>query len=68
MKLVKLLTHPKDYRDADLVLNPKEYPDLRPGDVVEIYHPEHEYSRLLLQVKCVNDDFQQKGLCCFSVS
>ncbi|KAK2181162.1 hypothetical protein NP493_409g08019, partial [Ridgeia piscesae] len=46
--------------DADLVLNQKEYSGLRLGDVVEIYHPEHEYSRLLLQVKSVNDDFQQK--------
>ncbi|WAR01739.1 DEPD5-like protein [Mya arenaria] len=30
------------------------------GDVVEIYHPEEEYSRLLLQVNNLQEDFGQK--------
>lgn len=34
----------------DLIINLKDYPGLKEKDVVEIYHPENDYPRLLLQV------------------
>ncbi|XP_064646189.1 GATOR1 complex protein DEPDC5-like [Lineus longissimus] len=43
-----------------IVVNPKEFPNITAGNVVEIFHPEDETSRLLLQVPSLRDDFQQK--------
>ncbi|XP_063975968.1 GATOR complex protein Iml1 isoform X1 [Diachasmimorpha longicaudata] len=57
MKLFKLIVHQKNFSDADLIINPKDCPGIKPGDVVEIYHPEDEFSRLLLQVT-VKEDLQ----------
>lgn len=38
-------------------MNPKDYPDVKEGDIVEIYHPsEDENPRLLLQIKAFKDD------------
>lgn len=42
----------------DLLLNPKDHPDAKIGDVVEIYHPEDESTRLLLQITCFNEDIK----------
>lgn len=47
--------------DSDLLINPKDFPDLKIGDIVEIYHPEDEFSRLLLQVTTFKEDLQAKG-------
>ena len=47
--------------DADLVINRKDFPDIQQNDIVEIYHPEDEFSRLLLQVTVFKDDLQGKG-------
>ncbi len=49
------------FSDSDLQINPKDFPSLLLGDVVEIYHPEDEFSRLLLQVTVFKEDFQGKG-------
>ncbi|XP_053676014.1 GATOR complex protein Iml1 [Anopheles nili] len=59
-KLFKLVTHQKTFSTEDLVLNPKEHPDLKPNDIVEIYLPEDEGCRLLLQVTCLNKDFNSR--------
>lgn len=40
----------------DLIINPKEHPDLNIGDVVEIYHPDDEGTRLLLQISSFNEE------------
>ena len=29
--------------DYELVINVKDFPDIKEGDVVEIYHPDDEY-------------------------
>ncbi|KAG8314859.1 GATOR complex protein depdc5 [Homalodisca vitripennis] len=42
----------------DLIINPKDFPTLRKGDIVEIYHPEDEFSRLLLQINSFKEDLQ----------
>ncbi|XP_050411212.1 GATOR complex protein Iml1 isoform X2 [Patella vulgata] len=55
MKTYKLSLHSKTQKDADILLNPKEFPDINLGDVVEIYDQAEAYSRLLLQVKQVKD-------------
>lgn len=47
--------------DADLVINRKDFSDIQQNDIVEIYHPEDEFSRLLLQVTIFKDDLQGKG-------
>ncbi|XP_055914582.1 GATOR complex protein Iml1 isoform X2 [Eupeodes corollae] len=55
MKIYKLYTHQKSFNTADLVLNPKEHPDAKLGDVVEIFHSEDEDCKLLLQITEFND-------------
>lgn len=40
----------------DLLLNPKDHPDAKIGDVVEIYQPEDEGVRLLLQITSFHED------------
>ncbi|XP_012282674.1 GATOR complex protein DEPDC5 isoform X2 [Orussus abietinus] len=58
MKLFKLIVHQKNFSGEDLIINPKDYPGIKKGDVVEIYHPEDEFSRLLLQVTALKEDLQ----------
>ncbi|XP_078053123.1 GATOR complex protein Iml1 isoform X3 [Augochlora pura] len=55
MKLYKLIVHQKTFSEEDLIINPKDHPDIKIGDVVEIYQPEVEFSRLLLQVTCFKE-------------
>ncbi|XP_052897957.1 GATOR complex protein Iml1 [Anopheles moucheti] len=59
-KLFKLVTHQKAFSSEDLVLNPKEHPDLKLNDIVEIYLPEDDGCRLLLQVTSLNKDFNSR--------
>lgn len=46
----------------DLIINLKEYPGLKEKDIVEIYHPENDYPRLLLQVTSVDAPGRTKGI------
>ncbi|XP_073836084.1 GATOR complex protein Iml1 isoform X5 [Musca autumnalis] len=56
MKLYKLYTHTKSYKDADLLVNNKEHPDVKAGDIVEVYHREdEENTRLVLQITTFTD-------------
>lgn len=52
--------------DSDLIINPKDFPGAKQGDVVEIYHPypDEENPRLLLQITTFKDDLQTKGIHC----
>lgn len=52
--------------EDDLIINPKDFPPAKQGDIVEIYHPqpEEENPRLLLQIKAFRDDLQTKGYYC----
>lgn len=59
MKLFKLIVHQKNFCGEDLIINPYHYPGVKIGDVVEIYHPEDEFSRLLLQVTSFKEDLLQ---------
>lgn len=43
------------------MINPKDFPNLQKGDIVEIYHPEEEFSRLLLQITSFKEDLQGRG-------
>ncbi|KAG8034214.1 hypothetical protein G9C98_001299 [Cotesia typhae] len=58
MKTFKLIVHQKNFSGEDLIINPKDYPGIKIGDVVEIYHQEDEFSRLLLQVTSFKEDLQ----------
>lgn len=40
----------------DLILNPKDHPDAKIGDVVEIYLPGDDGVRLLLQITSFQED------------
>lgn len=62
MKLFKLIVHQKNFSGEDLIINPKDYPGIKTGDVVEIYHPEDEFSRLLLQVTSFKEDLQGRDV------
>lgn len=42
-------------------MNPKDFPDVKIKDILEIYQPEEKFSRLLLQVTSLKEDFQQRG-------
>ncbi|KAM7355219.1 GATOR complex protein Iml1 isoform 2-T2 [Cochliomyia hominivorax] len=56
MKLYKLYTHTKSYNDADLLINNKEHPDAKAGDIVEVFHrDDEENTRLLLQITAFTD-------------
>lgn len=47
---------------VDLIINLKDYPGLKEKDIVEIYHPENDYPRLLLQVTSVDAPGRTKGV------
>ncbi|KAG8521220.1 GATOR complex protein DEPDC5 [Galemys pyrenaicus] len=47
------------FSDDELVVNPKVFPHIKLGDIVEIAHPNDEYSPLLLQVKSLKEDLQK---------
>ncbi|CAH2074269.1 unnamed protein product, partial [Iphiclides podalirius] len=53
MKSFKLIVHQSSFSLVDLIINLKDYPGLKEKDIVEIYHPENDYPRLLLQVNKV---------------
>ncbi|XP_045491857.1 GATOR complex protein Iml1 isoform X1 [Colias croceus] len=54
MKSFKLIVHQPSFSTEDLIINLKDYPGLKEKDIVEIYHPENDYPRLLLQVTKVD--------------
>uniref|UniRef100_A0A8B9LZB8 DEP domain containing 5, GATOR1 subcomplex subunit n=1 Tax=Astyanax mexicanus TaxID=7994 RepID=A0A8B9LZB8_ASTMX len=45
-----------------LMMNPKVFPQVKLGDIVEIAHPNDEYSPLLLQVKSLKEDLQKETI------
>ncbi|EAT34884.1 AAEL012917-PA, partial [Aedes aegypti] len=46
--------------DEDLLLNPKDHPELKLKDIVEIYDPDDDGVRLLLQVTCLTEECMNK--------
>ncbi|XP_041349030.1 GATOR complex protein Iml1-like isoform X2 [Gigantopelta aegis] len=60
MKTLKLCVHQKKFKDDDILINPKEFTSVGEGDVLEVYNPDNDYRRLLLQVQSLSEDFQQK--------
>nr|CAD7570654.1 unnamed protein product [Timema californicum] len=48
------------FSGEDLIINPKDFPGINKGDIVEIYHPEDEFSRLLLQITSFKEDLQTR--------
>uniref|UniRef100_A0A1I8P4Y4 IML1 N-terminal double psi beta-barrel domain-containing protein n=1 Tax=Stomoxys calcitrans TaxID=35570 RepID=A0A1I8P4Y4_STOCA len=53
MKLYKLYTRTGPYKgiDGDLLINHEEHPDVKSGDIVEVFHREdEENTRVVLQV------------------
>ncbi|XP_020852100.1 GATOR1 complex protein DEPDC5 isoform X3 [Phascolarctos cinereus] len=63
-KVYKLVIHKKGFggSDDELVVNPKVFPQIKLGDIVEIAHPNDEYSPLLLQVKSLKEDLQKETI------
>ncbi|KAF6080943.1 hypothetical protein HJG60_003778 [Phyllostomus discolor] len=63
-KVYKLVIHKKGFggSDDELVVNPKVFPHIKHGDIVEIAHPNDEYSPLLLQVKSLKEDLQKETI------
>ncbi|XP_061588667.1 GATOR1 complex protein DEPDC5 isoform X4 [Cololabis saira] len=63
-KSYKLVLHKKGFAGSDdeLVVNPKVFPQVNLGDIVEIAHPTDEYSPLLLQVKSLKEDLQKETI------
>ena len=41
--------------DSEVIFNPRDLPDVQVGDVLEIYHPDDEGSRLLVQVQSLKE-------------
>ncbi|XP_056591753.1 GATOR complex protein DEPDC5 isoform X2 [Triplophysa dalaica] len=60
----KLVVHKKGFggSDDELMMNPKVFPQVKLGDIVEIAHPNDEYSPLLLQVKSLKEDLQKETI------
>ncbi|KAM4624323.1 GATOR1 complex protein DEPDC5 [Polymixia lowei] len=63
-KSYKLVVHKKGFggSDDELVVNPKVFPQVSLGDIIEIAHPTDEYSPLLLQVKSLKEDLQKETI------
>uniref|UniRef100_A0ACB8FYG8 GATOR complex protein depdc5 n=1 Tax=Sphaerodactylus townsendi TaxID=933632 RepID=A0ACB8FYG8_9SAUR len=63
-KVYKLVIHKKGFGNSDdeLVVNPKVFLQIKLGDIVEIAHPNDEYSPLLLQVKSLKEDLQKETI------
>jgi hypothetical protein len=49
-KTYKLYIHTVQFCLENLVIRTEDFPDVRPGDILEIFHEEETFSRLLLQV------------------
>jgi hypothetical protein len=49
-KLYKLWSHPPQFSNEELVVNPDYFPNCRVGDILEIYKPENPEKKLYLQV------------------
>ncbi|XP_022108430.1 GATOR complex protein DEPDC5-like isoform X2 [Acanthaster planci] len=61
--MMKLWVHQKSFCEEELILNPKEFPGIQVGDILEIYHPDENNSHLLLQVKTLkNVELPQKDI------
>ena len=52
IKTYKLNIHTSQFCTEELVIRSEDFPDVKPGDVLEFYHEEETFSRLLLQVTC----------------
>ena len=50
LRTFKLSSHTAQFCSEDLVIRSEDFPDVRVGDVLEFYHEEETFSRLLLQV------------------
>ncbi|KAM4728181.1 GATOR1 complex protein DEPDC5 isoform 4-T4 [Anableps anableps] len=63
-KSYKLVLHKKGFggSDDELVVNPKIFPQVKLGDIIEIAHPTDDYSPLLLQVKSLKEDLQKETI------
>ena len=51
VKTYKLNIHTAQFCGEELVIRSEDFPDVRPGDVLEFYHEEETFARLLLQVR-----------------
>ena len=51
VKTFKLNLHTTQFCNEDLVIRSEDFPEVRPGDVLQIHHEEETFSRLLLQVE-----------------
>ncbi|KAF4027259.1 hypothetical protein G4228_018767 [Cervus hanglu yarkandensis] len=63
-KVYKLVITKKGFggSDDELVVNPKVFLHIKLGDIVEIAHPNDEYSSLLLQVRSLKEDLQKETI------
>ncbi|XP_059839235.1 GATOR complex protein DEPDC5 isoform X5 [Hypanus sabinus] len=63
-RVYKLWIHKKGFggSDYELMVNPKVFPQVRLGDIVEIAYVNDEYSPLLLQVKSLREDLQKETI------
>uniref|UniRef100_A0A4W4G6C5 DEP domain-containing protein n=1 Tax=Electrophorus electricus TaxID=8005 RepID=A0A4W4G6C5_ELEEL len=63
-KTYKLVVHKKGFggSDDELMMNLKVFPQVKLGDIIEIAHPNNEYSPLLLQVRSLKEDLQKETI------
>ncbi|XP_069789694.1 GATOR1 complex protein DEPDC5 isoform X4 [Narcine bancroftii] len=63
-RVYKLWIHKKGFggSDYELMMNPKVFPQVKLGDIVEIAYINDEYSPLLLQVKSLKEDLQKETI------
>uniref|UniRef100_A0A4W4G5K4 DEP domain-containing protein n=1 Tax=Electrophorus electricus TaxID=8005 RepID=A0A4W4G5K4_ELEEL len=50
------------FLDDELMMNLKVFPQVKLGDIIEIAHPNNEYSPLLLQVRSLKEDLQKETI------
>ncbi|XP_072033797.1 GATOR1 complex protein DEPDC5-like isoform X2 [Amphiura filiformis] len=60
---MKLWVHQKSFSGEELLVNPKEFKDIKVGDILEIYHEDDDQSHLLLQVNTLKSvELPQKDI------
>ncbi|XP_030847065.1 GATOR complex protein DEPDC5-like [Strongylocentrotus purpuratus] len=59
---MKLYIHQKSFREEHVIINPNDFPSIKIGDFLEIFHPDDKQSHLLVQVQTLSVELPQKGV------
>ncbi|XP_072163307.1 GATOR1 complex protein DEPDC5-like [Diadema setosum] len=59
---MKLYIHQRSFSEELVIINPNDFPSIKIGDFLEIFHPDEKQSHLLAQVQTLSVELPQKGV------